>query len=315
MEKNTKILITGATGFLGSSLVGLLRSQGYSELLAIGSKDVDLRDSLKVDAYVDRERPKIVFHLAARVGGIGANQKSPATFWLDNTVMGTNLLSTCVKYGVERMVFVGTTCAYPKFCEVPFKESDLWMGYPEETNAPYGVAKKSLMVGAKAFRDEFGLDVRCPILTNLYGPGDHYDLENSHVIPAMIRKFHEAKVGGLPLVEFWGDGSPTRDFLFVDDASEALLVCAQSQTLTCDPVNFGSGCEISMKELAEDIQQVVDYRGEIYWNTARPNGQPRRLLDTIRAKNLGWYPKISMSYGLARTYTDYLDNVYFKGLS
>jgi GDP-L-fucose synthase len=307
MNKDSRIVVFGGTGFLGKSLTKKLRDKGYSDVTPIG-KAYDLREYDQARDIFFKTQPEVVFHLAATVGGIGANRKHPAIFWYDNLMMGMNLLSLCQKNSVKRVVMVGTTCSYPKFCQVPFREEDIWNGFPEETNAPYGVAKKALMVGAKAFRQEYGLDVRCPVPTNLYGPNDHYSLEDSHVIPAMIQKFHEGKVKNQSIIELWGDGSPTRDFLHVSDAAEGITLMAElhHDHIGTDPVNFGSGREVSMMELAEAIKEIVEYRGKIHWDVSKPNGQPRRLLDISKATSLGWKPKVDFKEGLRETYEDYL---------
>jgi GDP-L-fucose synthase len=246
-------------------------------------------------------RPDLVFHLAARVGGIGANQKNPGAYFHDNMMMGVNVLEQGRKAQIPKIVMVGTICAYPKFAPIPFREADLWNGYPEETNAPYGVAKKALMVMADAYRRQYGLNAICLLPVNLYGPRDNFDLEMSHVIPAMIRKFLEAEQRGAAEVVLWGDGSPTREFLYVDDCAEALVLAAQRYD-SSDPVNVGAGFEISIRALAELVAQLVGYRGTLRWDSARPNGQPRRMLDTrLAAERFGFRASTGLEEGLKRT--------------
>jgi GDP-L-fucose synthase len=313
MDKNSRILITGGTGFLGTNLTAKLLEQGYKQIVPVGRQNkYNLEDGEQTYDLIRGVKPDIIFHLAAAVGGIGANRKSPADFWFSNTMMGANILNATKSIGVERLVIVGTTCSYPKYCPIPFKESDIWNGFPEETNAPYGVAKKSIMLGAKAYAQQYGLDVVCPILTNLYGPGDHYTKENSHVIPDMIRKFHEAKLAKQKIT-LWGDGSPTRDFLYVQDACEGLIKIA---SIPCgpDPINFGSGNEVSMYELAEQVSQTVGYHGGVQWDARKPNGQPKRLLDITRARDLGWAPTTKLEHGLMVTYEDFLGRSSHGGL-
>jgi GDP-L-fucose synthase len=279
---------------------------GYKSV-ALGSRDGDLREAKHCSALFDVYRPDTVIHLAAVVGGIGANRQHPGKFWRDNTLMGINVLDACVKHGVERLVLASTTCAYPKRPErIPFLESDMWNGYPEETNAPYGIAKKSLMVGANAYAAEYGLDVVTVVPTNLYGPGDNFDLKSSHVIPAMIRRMHEAKVAGLPEVVLWGTGHPTRDFLYVADAAHAIV--RSMDATTPGPINLGSGVEVSMYKLATIIKDIVSYKGRIQWDPSKPDGQPRRCLDTAMAiRELNWEATTPLEIGLDRTYESYLE--------
>jgi GDP-L-fucose synthase len=304
MDKSSRILITGGTGFLGKNLVNTLTGRGFRCVVPVGKGNgYDLVSPIQARNLFEDVKPQVVFHLAATVGGIGANRKSPGRFWYENTMLGANILECAKDFGTEKLVIVGTTCAYPKYCPTPFREDKIWEGYPEETNAPYGVAKKSIMVGAMAYAQEYGLDVANPILTNLYGPGDHYTQENSHVIPDMIRKFHEAKMSFTD-VTLWGDGTPSRDFLYVKDACEGLLKVAQLP-VGPTPINFGAGVEVKMSELAETIAEVVQYHGTIRWDSSKPNGQPRRLLDTTRARDLGWEPMTSLQLGLRMTYEDY----------
>jgi GDP-L-fucose synthase len=246
-------------------------------------------------------RPDAVVHLAAVVGGIGANQASPGRFFYENAIMGIELLEACRVAGVAKVVLAATVCAYPKFAPVPFREDDLWNGYPEETNAPYGLAKKMLLVQAQAYRDEYGMNAICLFPVNLYGPGDHFDIETGHVIPGMIRKFVEASESGQHSVVLWGDGSPTREFLYVGDAARAFRLALESYD-GADPVNLGSGDEVSIRELAEKVREAVGFSGAIEWDTSRPNGQPRRKLDTSRAlERFGFRAETTFEQGLKET--------------
>lgn len=254
-------------------------------------------------------RPDLVIHLAAKVGGIGANRRHPGTFFRDNMAMGLNVLESARRAGTPKVVVAGTVCAYPKFAPVPFREDDLWNGYPEETNAPYGVAKKAILVMAQAYRQEFGSNFVMVFPVNLYGPRDNFHLEDSHVIPAMIRKFIDAGQRGDKSVVLWGDGSPTREFLFVEDAAEGIVLAAERYD-SPDPVNLGTGAEIAMKELAKLIGDMTDYKGDIVWDASRPNGQPRRALDTSRAKErFGFTARTSFTAGLAKTIEWYRSNM------
>jgi GDP-L-fucose synthase len=299
--RDKRIIITGGHGFLGSHLVERLAQLGAGPLESPRSAQCDLVDPSAVRALFQEFRPDVVFHLAARVGGIGANQKNPGAYFHDNMMMGVNVLEQGRHAGVQKIVMVGTICAYPKFAPVPFREADLWNGYPEETNAPYGVAKKALMVMADAYRRQYGLNSICLLPVNLYGPRDNFDLEMSHVIPAMIRKFLEAMARGEREVVLWGDGSPTREFLYVDDCAEALILAAQRYDQS-DPVNVGAGFEISIRALAELIAKLVGYDGDLRWDTARPNGQPRRMLDTrLALERFGFKARTSLEEGLTRT--------------
>jgi len=280
-----RVVVTGGAGFLGSFLVEALHARGCREVSAPRSRDYDLRESESVARLYDQTRPHVVVHLAAVVGGIGANRANPGRFFYDNAIMGIQLMEYARRVGVEKFIAVGTVCAYPKFTPVPFKEEDLWNGYPEETNAPYGLAKKMLLVQAQAYRAQYGFNAIYLLPVNLYGPRDNFDLESSHVIPAMIRKFLAAKERGEPSVVLWGDGSPTREFLYVEDAAEAIALATERYDGP-EPVNLGSGEEVSIRELAELIATEVGFRGEILWDTTQPNGQPRRQLDVSRAERL-----------------------------
>lgn len=300
----SRVLVTGGNGFLGRFVVEQLRAAGVRELLAPRSSEYDLRVWDEARRLMEDFRPDAVLHLAAVVGGIGANQKHPGRFFYDNAIMGIQLLELCRLFEVKKVLTVGTVCAYPKFTPVPFKEDDLWQGYPEETNAPYGVAKKALLVQSQAYRAEYGLDSIYLLPTNLYGPGDNFDLETSHVIPAMIRKFHEAHSRRDKEVLLWGDGSPTREFLYVRDAADGIIQALQRYSGP-EPVNLGSGIEVSMRELADKISHLVGFENEIVWDTSRPNGQPRRCLDIRRAQEFGFKPETSLQEGLSATFDWY----------
>jgi GDP-L-fucose synthase len=303
-----RILVTGGNGFVGSHVVEELRARGATDIVAPRWSEVDLCDALATRALFDRVKPDLVMHLAARVGGIGANRRQPGTFFHANMAMGLHVLEEARRHGTEKVVVAGTICAYPKFAPVPFKEDDLWNGYPEETNAPYGVAKKALLVMAQSYRQEFGSNFVVLFPVNLYGPRDNFDLEDSHVIPAMIRKFVDADARGEDEVALWGDGSPTREFLFVEDAARGLCDAAERYD-GADPVNLGAGFEIAMKDLAETIRDKTGYRGRVRWDTSRPNGQPRRMLDVSRAKErFGFEARVSFDEGLGRTVAWYREH-------
>jgi len=282
---STRVLVTGGAGFLGTALVDTLRARGCRDITIPRSREYDLRESDAVARLYETARPQVVIHLAATVGGIGANRGNPGRFFYDNAIMGIQLMEHARRSGVEKFVALGTVCAYPKFTPVPFKEDALWNGYPEETNAPYGLAKKMLLVQGQAYRAQYGFNAIFLLPVNLYGPRDNFDLQSSHVIPAMIRKFLAAKEHGAATVVLWGDGSPTREFLHVEDAAEAIALATERYDGP-EPVNLGSGQEISIRELAELISSEVGFRGEIVWDTSQPNGQPRRQLDVSRAESL-----------------------------
>ncbi|HVW25549.1 MAG TPA: GDP-L-fucose synthase [Polyangiaceae bacterium] len=296
-----RILVTGAHGFVGGRLVAELRARGASDIAGPRSSDFDLTDPVATRALFAATRPTLVFHLAARVGGIGANRKHPGTFFRDNMAMGLNVLETARAFGTRKVVVTSTICAYPKHAPVPFREEDLWNGFPEETNAPYGVAKKALHVMASAYREEFGSNFITLFPVNLYGPGDNFDLESSHVVPAMIRKMLAARDAGMPTVELWGDGTPTREFLYVDDAARGISDAAEKYD-DPDPVNLGAGFEISMEQLAAKVARATGYRGRVVWDASRPNGQPRRMLDVSRARErFGFVATTPFDEGLERT--------------
>jgi len=296
-----RVVVTGGGGFLGSHVVSRLQEMACEEVSVPRSKDYDLRKSEAIERLYQETRPDLVLHLAAVVGGIGANKDHPGSFFYDNLMMGVELMEQARQVGLAKFVAVGTICAYPKFTPVPFKEDDLWDGYPEETNAPYGLAKKMLLVQAQAYRQEYGFNAVYLLPVNLYGPGDNFDLETSHVIPAMIRKFAIAKERGAESVVLWGDGSPTREFLYVEDAADGILMAAERYN-SSDPVNIGTGEEISIRDLAEKTKILTGYEGRIDWDVTRPNGQPRRQLDVNRARDLfGFSAQVDLGEGLGRT--------------
>lgn len=296
-----RIVVTGGRGFLGSFVVEKLRARGAAEIFAPASAQYDLVDREACRQLLADTRPDLVFHLAARVGGIGANQKNPGKFLFDNAMMALHLFEECRLAGVAKLVAAGTICAYPKFAPIPFKEDDIWNGYPEETNAPYGVAKKMMIVQSSAYRDQYAFNSIVLFPVNLYGPRDNFDLESSHVIPAMIRKCLQAKAAGDAEVVLWGDGSPTREFLYVEDAAEGLIRGAESYD-SSDPVNLGSGEEISIADLAALIAKATGFAGHFRWDATRPNGQPRRRLDVTRAKErFGFSAQVSFKEGIERT--------------
>jgi GDP-L-fucose synthase len=291
-----KTLVTGGGGFLGSHLVERLEADGH-DVVVPRRADYDLTRWDDAERLFRDTQPERVFHVAGEVGGIGANRASPGRFWYANLMMGAHVLELCREQEVDKLVIVGTVCAYPKFAHVPFREDDLWSGYPEETNAPYGVAKKSILVGAQSYRQQYGLNSIFLLPANLYGPRDNFDLETSHVIPDLIRKMFESR----ERVVLWGDGSPTREFLYVDDCVEGLALAAERYN-GADPVNLGTGNEISIRELAELIAELTGFEGEIEWDSSMPNGQPRRSLDASRARELfGFEARVSLRVGLERT--------------
>jgi GDP-L-fucose synthase len=295
-----RVLVTGGGGFLGSHLVEGLREEGFDPFVA-RRRDYDLTIAAEVERLYADAQPELVFHLAAEVGGIGANRANPGRYWYANLMMGAHVIEQSRLNGVAKTVILGTICAYPKFAPVPFHEDDLWNGYPEETNAPYGVAKKALLVGAQSYRDQYGLNAIYLLPVNLYGPRDNFDLETSHVIPALIRKMIDAQERGEHEIVVWGDGSPTREFLYVDDCAEGIRLAAKTYD-DPEPVNLGTGEEISIRELAELIAELTGYEGEIVWDTSKPNGQPRRKLDVTRAEErFGFRARVSLREGLSQT--------------
>jgi GDP-L-fucose synthase len=303
-----RVCVTGGAGFLGSYVLEKLNARGAKDIFVPHIEDYDLVQKEAIQRMLSRADPDVIIHLAANVGGIGANLAHPAEFFYDNLMMGVQLIHEAWKAGVEKFVAIGTVCAYPKFTPVPFREEDLWTGYPEETNAPYGMAKKMMLVQSQAYRDQYDFNSIFLIPVNLYGPRDNFNLETSHVIPALIRKCVEAQEAGAEEVVVWGDGSPTREFLYAQDAAEGILLAAERYHQS-DPVNLGSGQEISIKDLAELIARLTGFEGQLVWDTSKPNGQPRRALDTSKAQALfGFKAKTTFQEGLRRTVDWYRQN-------
>jgi GDP-L-fucose synthase len=304
--QDRSVCVTGGAGFLGSFVVEKLAQRKPKEIFVPHIENYDLTKHEDIIRMLETIRPDIIIHLAALAGGIGANRARPAEFFYKNLMMGVQLMHEAWQHKVEKFVAVGTICAYPKFTPLPFKEENLWDGYPEETNAPYGLAKKMLLVQAQAYRDQYGFNAIYPLPVNLYGPRDNFNLETSHVIPALIRKMLEAKQARANQVVLWGDGSPTREFLYVEDAAEGLLLATERYNGR-EPFNLGSGQEISIRNLALLIAKLTDYQGEIVWDTSKPNGQPRRALDTSRAEAyFGFRAQMPLEEGLRRTIEWYL---------
>ncbi len=296
-----RVTVTGGAGFLGSYVLAGLRARGAKDIFVPHIEDYDLVQTEAVRQLIGEAKPDIILHLAANVGGIGANRARPAEFFYDNLMMGVNLLHESWKAGVGKFVAIGTVCAYPKFTPVPFKEEELWNGYPEETNAPYGLAKKMLLVQSESYRQQYNYNSIFLIPVNLYGPRDNFNLQSSHVIPALIRKCMEAQEAGKSEVVVWGDGSPTREFLYAEDAAEGILLGAENYN-SSEPVNLGSGYEVSIKDLAELIAKFTGFKGELVWDVSKPNGQPRRGLDVTRAEErFGFRSKMPFEEGLRRT--------------
>jgi GDP-L-fucose synthase len=296
-----RVCVTGGAGFLGSFVTEKLRQKGAAQIFVPHLEQYDLVKLDDIHRMLDDAQPDLIIHLAALAGGIGANRARPADFFYINLMMGVQLMHAAWEGGVEKFVAIGTICAYPKFTPLPFKEENLWNGYPEETNAPYGLAKKMLLVQAQAYREQYGYNAIYLLPVNLYGPGDNFDLKTSHVIPALIRKCLDAKEHGDPQVVLWGDGSPTREFLYVEDAAEGILLAAERFNGD-EPVNLGSGNEISIKDLAALIARLTGFEGELVWDTSKPNGQPRRALDVSRAaQRFGFRAQMPFEEGLRRT--------------
>ncbi len=303
--RTKRVLVTGGAGFLGTFVTEKLKARNCADVIVPRSRDYDLVDMEAVRRLCREARPDLVIHLAARVGGIGANRARPGTFFYDNLLMGVQMMEAARQIGVEKFVAIGTICAYPKFAPVPFKEEGLWIGYPEETNAPYGLAKKILLVQAQAYRQQYGFNAIYLLPVNLYGPRDNFDLETSHVIPALIRKCVEARDAGTN-VTVWGTGRPTREFLYVDDAAEGILLAAERYNKP-DPVNLGAGFEISIHDLVHMIARLVGFEGEIIWDSSKPDGQPRRMTDTMKAeRDFGFRSTTTLEAGLRRTIAWYL---------
>lgn len=310
--RDSRVMVTGGNGFLGRRIVSALEAKGATPIV-VRSADYDLTDPERVRAALSASRAELAIHAAAVVGGIGANREHPGRFFFANAAMGIHLIHEAWRAGVRKLVTVGTVCSYPKFTPVPFREDDLWNGYPEETNAPYGLAKKMLLVQSQAYRQEYGFPSAFVIPSNLYGPGDNFDHDTSHVIPAMIRKCLEARDGGMDEVVLWGTGTPTREFLHVDDAAEG-VVLALEMLDEPEPVNLGASTEISIKDLAELIGRITGFSGRFVWDASKPDGQPRRAVDGSRAKEvLGWTPRVDFEMGLGDT-VEWYEGVRSQGI-
>lgn len=305
-----RILLTGGTGFLGTNLTKILQETfGSSQVRSIGSKPYDLRKCRCTDTVISRSVPDVIIHTAGSVGGIGANQENPGKFMYDNLIMGTNIIHSAMKAKVPKFILLGTVCAYPKFTPVPFKEEDLWNGYPEETNAPYGIAKKTLMRLVEAYHEQYDFNGVNLIPVNMYGPHDHFNLTSSHVIPALILKVHQAIENGDPSITLWGTGEASREFLFVEDCGQAIVKAINSDNLSPEPINIGTGKEIKIKDLVKEITNIMGYKGDIIYDPSKPDGQPRRCLDTSRAKErLGFEAQVELKEGLQTTINWYMEN-------
>jgi len=296
-----RICVTGGAGFLGRRVVAKLRERGHTNTFVVRRREFNLVRGEAVERLYRETRPEVVIHLAAVVGGIGANRENPGRFFYENLMMGAQLLEGARLYGIKKFIQIGTICAYPKYTPVPFKEEDLWNGYPEETNAPYGIAKKALLVQAQAYRDQYGMNAIYLLPVNLYGPGDNFDPHSSHVIPALIKKCVDAVQEGASFIEVWGTGLATREFLYVDDAAEGIVLAAERYDGR-EPVNLGAGREISIRNLTHLIARETGFRGEIRWDATKPDGQPRRMLDTSRAEQLfGFHARTDFVQGLRET--------------
>jgi len=308
MLENKRVVVTGGAGFLGHHVVEKLHSQGCSQVLIPRSKQYDLITEQGIDRMFQDMKPDIIIHLAAVVGGIGANRANPGKYFYDNLMMGAQLIEKSRVYGIEKFVAIGTICAYPKFTPVPFKEEDIWGGYPEETNAPYGLAKKMMLVQSQAYRQQYNFNSTYLLPVNLYGPRDNFDPETSHVIPALIKKCVDAKKSKQSFIEVWGTGKATREFLYVADAAEGIVLATERYNES-EPVNLGAGLEISIKDLVEKIAELTGFDGDIIWNKDKPDGQPRRSLDTSKAADLfGFRAKTDFRTGLTNTINWYLSN-------
>lgn len=304
--RQEKILLTGGHGFLGTHVHEALLNRGYDEVLRPTRQECDLLEPGALDAYLAERHPSLILHLAAKVGGIKANRDRPAEFFYENLRMGTELLHSAWRHGVQKVVTTGTVCAYPKGAPVPLREDSLWDGFPEETNAPYGMAKKMQLLQSQVYRQQYGFNAVWLLMANLYGPGDNFDPDSSHVIPGLVRRFLEAHEANRDEVVCWGDGTPTREFLYVKDAAQAILNAAESYDEPA-PLNIGAGTEVTILELAELIAELTGYEGTIHWDTTLPNGQPRRCLDTSRAAScLKWTANTPLRSGLQETICDFL---------
>lgn len=302
------IILTGGNGFLGKYVLEELYNRNHKDVYVPRSAQYNLTNNSAVEQLFEIHKPKQIIHLAATVGGIGANMENPGKFFYENMSMGLNLIENSRKFGIKKFVFVSTVCSYPKHCPVPFREEEIWNGYPEETNAPYGIAKKAVGTMLDGYCRQYGLKGACLIPTNLYGPGDNFDPRSSHVIPAIIKKFVDAKEQGLPNVSCWGTGNATREFLYVSDAATAIVDAFESVDDPV-PINLGSGDELSIRDLVQRICAIVGYEGEIKWDNSKPDGQPKRFLDTNRAREvLGWSAVTSFDEGIKKTYEWYVKN-------
>lgn len=312
--QDKQVLVTGGAGFLGSHVVEKLRARGCRKIFTFRSKEYDLREKEDIVRLFETTHPEIVIHLAAVVGGIGANRKNAGRFFFDNAIMGIQLIEQARRYAIPRFVCLGTICAYPKSTPVPFREEDLWNGYPEETNAPYGLAKKMLLVHLQAYRQQYGFNGIYLLPVNLYGPRDNFDLETSHVIPAIIRKCIEAKLRGHKKIVAWGTASVSREFLYVEDAAEAILLAAERYEKS-EPVNLGSGKEITIRDLVSLIRELTGFEGEVEWDASQPDGQPRRCLDISRAeREFGFRAQVDLRDGLRRTILWYENQLHSRGI-
>ncbi|MBZ4664739.1 MAG: nucleoside-diphosphate-sugar epimerase [Caloramator sp.] len=306
--KNKRVTVTGGAGFLGSYVIEKLKERGCTDIFIPRSLEYDLTKEEAIKRMYKDGNPDIVIHLAAVVGGIGANRENPGKYFYDNLMMGVQLMEQGRQYGLEKFVAIGTICAYPKYTPVPFKEEDIWNGYPEETNAPYGLAKKMMLVQSQAYRQQYGFNSIYLLPVNLYGPRDNFDPRTSHVIPALIKKCVDAQEKGEDFIEVWGDGSASREFLYAEDAAEGILLATEHYNES-EPVNIGAGMEVRIKDLVELIAKLVGFKGEIRWDTSKPNGQPRRMLDTTRAKQkFGFEAKMDFEEGLRKTIEWYKGN-------
>jgi GDP-L-fucose synthase len=306
--QSRSVCVTGGAGFLGKVVVRKLHERGVKDVFIPNIEDYDLVKLTDINSMLSDAKANMIIHLAAQVGGIGANREHPAEFFYNNLMMGVQLMHRAWETGVEKFVAIGTICAYPKFTPVPFNENNLWDGYPEETNAPYGLAKKMLLVEAQSYRQQYGYNAIFLLPVNLYGPGDNFNPKSSHVIPALIRKCLEANDAGIKEIEVWGDGSPTREFLYVEDAAEGILMASEKYNGP-EPINLGSGQEISIKDLVEMIAKLTGFKGNLKWDTSKPNGQPRRALDITRAQNyFGFRAKMGFEEGLKNTIEWYRSN-------